>query len=972
MLKDYLHAFRNLIPVGIALFACGMTSFAQDAQVQWKESAVTFDESSGTVQVTLERSGNLTSLATVFYSTVAETATIFDFQAITNRQAIFTANSEETTINVSLTQDFLEEGNETFVIQLSNPNVGTVLGGNKDIRITIQDDDVPMVQWQESIVRVAEDSTSVDLVAQRTGGTNSSVSLTYETTGGTASPLQDFQTKSGTINFSAGVTQQTVSININNDSLTESDEEFTVTLSNLSSGNIGPQNPVRVIIEDDESAPGVIGWNVSSVVRTEGSTEIELIAQRTGGNQGLVSVQYTTQAVSATSGQDFESDSGFLTWGSGSNTPRTVTITLLDDDLDEENETFQLVLFNLTGNATLGDQTATITIEDDDEASNTGKASFIEESITVDESIGSISISVSRSGGSTGELEVGYVFTDSTANNGADYTGVDGTLTWADADSENKFIQVPILDDGSSDSGESFFVSLTSEDESLLGDSTTFTVVLEDDDVETPGTVTFVANGQSVSENVGQASILVQRLGGTTGEVSVNFETEDGTALAGVDYIAQVGELTWADGDSSDKEILLTLIDDQFYEGNETVSLRIVDVPGGTVAGANSIHTLTVQDDEPEPETWFEFNRVLYSGTESAGQIQVEVERFGTGIGSAFVSVQAANNTAFAALDYVPLNEQLNWLAGETGVKTVTLVLVDDQIAESSEEVTLLLANPSQNSLIGDLSDASALIYDDDGTTGDLVNLSTRGVVGTGDNVLIGGFIIFNGPQQILIRAVGPSLTGVNGIVQDPALQIIDNSDNSIVAENDNWTDDTSQIQPILDTGLGGLNLFESAILVTLPAGSYSAVVSSNGDPGIASVEIYVDSSAGLSGDLVNISTRGNVSSGDEILIGGIIITGNASKRLLFRGMGPSLIVPGSPSLRDPELLLFDGIGEIIDSNDNWLNASNWDEIEATQLIPMDQEAALLVDLEPGSYTIHLRSEQPDSGIGLVEIYSLN
>jgi len=107
-------------------------------------------------------------------------------------------------------------------------------------------------------------------------------------------------------------------------------------------------------------------------------------------------------------------------------------------------------------------------------------------------------------------------------------------------------------------------------------------------------------------------------------------------------------------------------------------------------------------------------------------------------------------------------------------------------------------------------------------------------------------------------------------------------------------------------------------------------------------------------------------------MIGGLIIGGNQAKRLLFRGMGPSLIVPGSPSLTNPELLLFNDAGQIIQSNDNWLDASNWDEIEATQLIPMNSEAAMLLDLSPGAYTIHLRSAQDETGIGSVEIYSLN
>lgn len=972
-LKEFIHAFRKLIPFGISLFAFGMPSFAQNAQVEWKETAVTFDESAGTVQVTLVRSGNLTSLATVFYSTFAETATSsFDYQAVTNRQAIFTSGTEEVDINISISQDFQEEGNETFLVQLSNPNLGTDLGNNKDIRITIQDDDVPLVEWADAIVRVGEDSTTVDLTAIRSGGTNSSVSLTYSTTAGTATALQDFQTKTGTISFPSGVTQQTVSININNDTLTETDEEFTVTLGNLSSGNIGPQNPVRVIIEDDESAPGEIGWHVSSVTQLESETEIELVAQRTGGTQGSVSVQYSTSAGTATSGVDYSATSGLLTWGTGSNTPRTVTVTILDDAMDEPDETFTLALSNLIGSATLGTSIATITIQDDDEENSAGTIAFVQNSTTVDESVGSVIVSVARSGGAAGELSVDYSFVDSSATNGADYSGVNGTLSWEDGDTDNKIIQVPILEDGSADSGETFFITLSAEEASILGEQVTFTVQVEDDDVETPGVITFVGNGQTVSEGVGQVSILAQRLGGSTGEVSVNYETEEGTALAGLDYLVSLGTLTWSDGDSSEKEIIVSIVDDQLFEGSESLTVRISDVPGGNVAGANSVHLLTIDDDEPEPATWFEFSRTLYSGTESAGQVLIEVERFGGGAGAASVFVQSEDGTAFAGLDYATLNQQLDWADGETGPKTATLVVVDDAFVEQSEQVNLLLINPSENSLVGDLSDATALIYDDDGVTGELVNLSTRGYVGLGNDVLVGGFIVFNGSQRFLIRAVGPSLTGVDGAIEDPVLQIIDNSDQSLVVENDNWTDDTSQIQPILDTGLGGLNLFESAVLVTLPPGSYSAIVASNGDPGTASIEIYVDASAGLTGDLVNLSTRGRVASGDDVMIGGLIIGGVESKRLLFRGMGPSLIIPGSPSLNDPELLLFDAGGQLLDSNDNWMTATNWDEIEATQLVPMDNEAAMLLDLDPGSYTIHLRSVNEQSGVGLVEIYSLN
>ena len=963
----------RLLGVVVILFASSVFSFAQTTEIQWKDSAITLDESSGTIDVTLLRSGSLTGLASIFYQTIAGTATSgFDFLSINNRQALFTAGKEELTISIHINQDFQEEGPETFLLQLFNPNTGTIIGSNKDLTITIQDDDVATVEWLEGVVRVGEDATAVELIATRLGGTSSSSSVDYDTTGGTASPVFDFQSKSGTLNFLAGEVQKSVFINITNDNQTESDEEFTVQLSDPNSAELGSQSQVRVIIEDDESSSGTIGWNVNSIQKSEGDMEVELVAQRTGGSQGNISVQYTTTDGSAESGSDYTASSGFLNWGTGSTTPRSVTITILEDQMDESDETFNLILSNLVGAGDLGQSTAIITIQDNDDIGSAGTIGFTSEILMVEESVGVASVSVARTGGAAGELEVSYSFSDSTAVQGSDYTGVDGVLQWSDGDVQNKFISVPILNDGGFESDEAFVISLTASVPGVLNESSAMNVVIDDDDLASQGTVVFASSIQSIDESAGTLNVAVQRIGGATGAVSVNYQTIEGVAMTSLDFLNQVGVLNWADGDSDDKFIELTILDDLLFEGNENFSIQLSDIGNGSVAGQNNIQTITVSDDEVEPGTWFEFNRTLYSGTEGSGIVEILVERFGNGLEPASVQVRSNNASAIAGADYTQLNAVLNWADGDLEPKTANLILLNDSSPEQNERVSLLLTDPSENALVGDVVEAQALIYDDDTTSGDLLNLSTRGYVGFNDEVLIGGFIIFNGPQRVLIRAVGPSLVTVPDSLEDPSLQIINNADQTLVDENDNWLDNISQIQPIIDTGLGNLNASESALLLTLPAGSYSAIVSTNGLRGIGSIEIYVDQSAGLSGDLVNISTRGHVSSGDDILIGGLIIGGNASKRLLFRGMGPSLIIPGTPSLTDPELLLFNQAGQEIFSNNNWLDAPNWDEIEATQFAPMNTESAMLLDLNPGAYSLHLRAGSGADGIGSVEIYILN
>jgi len=971
-LKSFTKFKDRLFGVVVVLFASSVFSFAQSAEIEWKDPAITVDESSGTVDVTLLRSGSLTGLASIFYQTVAGTATSgFDYQSINNRQALFTGGKEELTVSIRINQDFQKEGPETFLLQLFNPNTGTIIGSNKDLTITIQDDDVATIEWSEGVVRVGEDASSVELIATRSGGTGFSASVDYNTTGGTASPVFDFQSKSGTLNFLAGEVQKSVFINITNDTQSESDEEFTVQLSDPNSAELGSQGQVRVIIEDDESSPGTIGWNVSSIQKSEGGLEVELVAQRTGGSLGSVSVQYATSDGSAANGTDYIGSSGFLNWGAGSTTPRSVTITILEDQMDESDETFNLILSNLVGDADLGQSTAIITIQDNDEISSAGTVGFTTGILTVEESVGVAFVSVSRIGGSSGELEVSYSFTDSTAVRGSDFTGVDGVLQWSDGDVQNKFISFPIIDDGVFESDESFVISLAASIPEILNESSAINVVIEDDDVASQGTVVFASSIQSIPESAGTLNVAVQRIGGATGAVSVSYQTIEGVAMASIDFVNQVGELNWADGDGADKFIVLTILDDLLFEGNESFSIQLSDIGDGSVAGENSIQTITISDDEAEPGTWFEFNRTLYSGTEGSGLVEILVERFGDGVGQASVQVRSENADAIAGVDYTQLSVVLNWADGDVEPKTANLVLLNDFSSELNERVSLLLSDPSENALVGDVVEAQALIYDDDTNSGELLNLSTRGYVGFNDEVLIGGFIIFNGPLRVLIRAVGPSLVTVPGFLQDPSLQIINNADQSLVDENDDWLDNFTQIQPIIDTGLGNLNARESALLLTLPAGSYSAIVSTNGPPGIGSIEIYVDQSAGLSGDLVNISTRSLVGTDDKRVIGGFVILGSKPKQVLIRGIGPSMAAAGVNNvLGDLMLELFSGATKMTENND-WQSADNAGMVSSLLPPANAKESALLITLDPGGYTAILSGASGSTGIGLIEIYEV-
>jgi uncharacterized protein (DUF2141 family) len=259
-----------------------------------------------------------------------------------------------------------------------------------------------------------------------------------------------------------------------------------------------------------------------------------------------------------------------------------------------------------------------------------------------------------------------------------------------------------------------------------------------------------------------------------------------------------------------------------------------------------------------------------------------------------------------------------------------------------------------------------------------LVNLSTRAFVGTGDNVVIGGFIIQGSqPATVVLRGIGYSLPaiGITNALQDPVIEL-HSASGATLAMSDDWIDD-SWATTVASYHLDPTNSRESAILTTLNPGSYTVVVRSfdNGDgnlTGTALVELYdLHTTGGRAG---NISTRGPVMTGDQILIGGFIIGGNQTKDVVVRALGPSLAAAGiSGPLSDPTVELRDASGALLASNDDWQSGPNAAQIQSEGLAPTNPaESALQATLSPGSYTAIVRGANGATGVGLVEVYDLS
>ncbi len=252
--------------------------------------------------------------------------------------------------------------------------------------------------------------------------------------------------------------------------------------------------------------------------------------------------------------------------------------------------------------------------------------------------------------------------------------------------------------------------------------------------------------------------------------------------------------------------------------------------------------------------------------------------------------------------------------------------------------------------------------------TKNLLNVSTRTLDRNGDDSMIGGFIVQGSdPKKILIRAIGPSLP-VTGAMDNPVLDLYD-ATGKLLKSNDDWVSDRLNV---FGSGLAPSSERESAISITLSPGAYTAVVrDAREQPGLALVEVYdldVDHSL-----LANISTRGRVETGNNVMIGGFIIGGSAPTRVVVRAIGPSLSSQGVPNpLSDPVLELHDGKGNLVSSNDNWRSTQEA-EIAATGLAPSkDKESAIMATLSPGHYTAIVHGQGVSTGVALVEIYNLD
>jgi glucose/arabinose dehydrogenase len=256
------------------------------------------------------------------------------------------------------------------------------------------------------------------------------------------------------------------------------------------------------------------------------------------------------------------------------------------------------------------------------------------------------------------------------------------------------------------------------------------------------------------------------------------------------------------------------------------------------------------------------------------------------------------------------------------------------------------------------------------------LNISTRAQIGTDENVLIGGFIITGtAAKKVIVRGIGPS-SGLSGALADPTLELHGPvPSNALLATNDNWQDDPNQATQISASHFAPGNSNESAIVITLQPGGYTAIVAGkNGTTGVGLAEVY-DLDKAAASQLGNISGRSFVQTGNNVMIGGFIIGNNiGATKVIVRARGPSLASAGVNNfLADPTLELHDSNGVLLRSNDNWQDDPEQAAlITASGFAPSNNlESAIVVGLAPGNYTAIVAGKNGGTGVGIVEAFRL-
>ena len=664
---------------------------------------ISVNEDAETAILTVTLDQTLTTVITVDFATADQIAnSISDYQ---QQSGTLTFNPGETTktIQISMIDSDITEADETFLVNLLNPQSSVYqprFASNQAV-VTIHDDDQSTLSIDD--IAVDENTGSALITVSLDQKVEGVLTVDFATADQVAVSGTDYLATSGTLTFNPNNLTQTISVPLVNSELVELDEVFLINIFNLQTQGLAvsiadPQG--EVTIRDDDRATVTI--DELTVNEETGSATLTVSLDHPVDTS--ISLDYSTADGTATSGNDYQLMTGTLTFNPNQQT-QTITIPLINTDLVEDEEYFLVNLSNLQPNGrdvVLGMTQTNVTITDTDQPA------FSINDITVNEGTGTANVTVTLDQPLTSIVTVDFSTSDQTATSGSDYQAASGTLIFNPGDT-SIIIQIPLIDTDSTEVDETFLVNLSNPQSSVYQPTLAVpqaVVTIQDND---PGSISI--NDITVDEGAGTALVTVSLDREANTAISVNYATTDDSAVSGSDYQSTSGTLTFNPGDTS-LTISIPLIDSDLIETAESfyVNLSNLQAPGLDVSLADDRGQVTIKDDD----------RAILSiqnltVDEDAGTVLLTVSLDQPLLTSIAIDFETLNGTALANSDFTSTSGTLIFNTGIT-TQTISLTILDDDLQEPAESFFVKLSSLEQNGspvdLVNDLAEITILDND--------------------------------------------------------------------------------------------------------------------------------------------------------------------------------------------------------------------------------------------------------------------
>jgi Ca2+-binding RTX toxin-like protein/uncharacterized protein (DUF1778 family) len=669
-----------------------------------------------TFAITLDRPSN--SVVSMNYATQNGTALAGSDYVATSGSLNFAVGETAKTVKVTLINDTAPESSEAFNLVLSGLNGATTL--DPVGTAIIAENDAAAVSNSNLLVDdivVGESQDYADFLVRLDRPNTATVKVNYGTYNGSARGYNydyDYVTTSGYLTFAPGEMVKTVRVEMINDTVHEGSEVFGLELSSQSANATLARKIATATIIDNDAESGTPEVTITDFVIDEATKEASFVITLDRPSNSVVSMNYATQNGTALAGSDYVATSGSLNFAVGE-TAKTVKVTLINDTAPESSEAFNLVLSGLNGATTL-DPVGTAIIAENDAAA-VSNSNLLVDDIVVGESQDYADFLVRLDRPNTATVKVNYGTYNGSArgyNYDYDYVATSGYLTFAPGEMV-KTVRVEMINDTVHEVSEVFGLELSSQSANATLARKIATATIIDNDAES-GTPEVTITDFVIDEATKEASFVITLDRPSNSVVSMNYATQNGTALAGSDYVATSGSLNFAVGETA-KTVKVTLINDTAPESSEAFNLVLSGLNGATTLDPVGTAIIAENDAAAVSNSNLLVDDIVVGESQDYADFLVRLDRPNTA--TVKVNYGTYNGSARGYnydYDYVATSGYLTFAPGEM-VKTVRVEMINDTVHEVSEVFGLELSSQSANATLA-RKIATATIIDNDAESG--------------------------------------------------------------------------------------------------------------------------------------------------------------------------------------------------------------------------------------------------------------